>query len=269
MVRSFRHFSARFLVAASAALCGAVPALADEAPDRIERLDPSSDWNIDFGENNCRLARTFGEGDNRHLVFFEQAGPDTDFGLTIAGPGIRQFRHIITRLGLESDEGFPQVSEMPGEVVGFGPAAIFSRISIEDENEDAEPTSPRTLPQIDLDEAATIERILYGHGGFALSFETGGMAPAFQALNVCAADFVRAWGLDPELHSNFMSMAKWRNEKKIARRIQKKYTRSALNRGEQAILRLRAIIEVDGSVSDCKNYDATLTERIDRMLAMR
>ena len=58
-------------------------------------------------------------------------------------------------------------------------------------------------------------------------------------------------------------MVKWKNEKKIARRIQKKYTRSALNRGEQAILRMRVIVEADGTVSECEIYDATKTERIE------
>ncbi len=267
--------SAAFLsrpLALAAAICAALlhtgAAAADDRPDRTELLQPSSGWNIDFGEDSCRLARIFGEGDNRHLVFFEQAGPGTGFGLTLAGPRLRQFRQIVTRLGLEEDEGFPRVNHNWGEVEGFGPAAIFSRVTINDPQEDAPeadgaPVVLRGLPQIDLEEAATIPRILFGHGGKALSFETGDMAPPLQALNVCAADFVRAWGLDAEKHTQFTRMAHWQNEAEIARHIQRKYTLAAVNRGEETILRMRVIIETDGSVSDCHLVEATVTERID------
>ena len=238
-------------------------ASAQDGPDRVEQLVPSSEWNIDFGEDYCRLARTFKSGDDDYLLFFEQSGPDTGFGMTLAGPRIRQFRQIITRLKLEEDEPFIQVSDQPGEVVGFGPAAIFSRIEINDESEGEPDGALRTLPQIDLAEASTIKRVQFGHGGFALSFETGDMGPPLQALNVCAADFVRAWGLDQEKHQAFTRMARWTNEREISREIEKYYTRAALNRGEQAIIRMRVIVEADGSVSNCKLFESTETERLE------
>lgn len=243
-------------------LTSPIGAAAQDGPDRVEQLLPSSEWNIDFGEDYCRLARTFSDGEDQYLLFIEQAAPATGFGMTLAGPKIRQFRQVITRLKLEEDEGFPQVSRMTGEVVGFGPAAIFSRIEINDDRDAAPDGTLRTLPHIDLDEASKIDRIQYGHGGFALSFETGDMGPPLQALNVCAADFVRSWGLDVEQHKQFTRMARLTNEQEIAREIQKYYTRSALNRGEQAIIRMLVIVETDGSVSQCKLFESTETDRL-------
>ena len=249
-----------FLFAATALLL-ATPASADEIPDNLERLTPSTDWNIDFGEESCRLARVFGEGDDKHLLFIEQSGPSENFSLTLAGPRLKRFKQIITRLGLEKDEGFPQVYSDPAEVVGYGTAEVFASLEINDAKDD-NGDELRTVPQIDLDEAATIDRVVFGHGGYALSFETGNMAPPLQALNVCAADFVRAWGLDAEKHQSLRKLAYWKNEGEVARRIQKKYTQSAVNRGEQANIRMRVIVEADGSVSDCKLYDATETDRL-------
>ena len=238
------------------------PARADEMPDNLEKLLPSTEWNIDFGENTCRLARVFGEGENKHILFVEQAGPSESFNLTIAGPGMKKYRQIITRLTLKPDEGFPQTYGNPAEVVGYGPGEVFTSLKINEPDESTD-GALRTLPHIDLDEAAAIERVVYGHGGSALSFETGEMASPFQALNVCSADFVRAWGLDEGEHQSFEKMAVWKNEADIAKRIQKKYTRAALKRGEQAILRMRVIVETDGSVSDCTLTDATETERLE------
>lgn len=263
MGRTNLNRAANWTGAAALLVTCSVSATAQEGPERVEQLLPSSEWNIDFGEDSCRLARTFRSGDDEYLLFFEQSGPDTGFGMTLAGPRIRQFRQLITRLKLEEDEGYPQVSDQPGQVVGFGPAAIFSRIEINDEPEDLPGDSLRSLPQIDLAEASTIKRVQFGHGGFALSFETGDMGPPFQALNVCAADFVRAWGLDPEKHQSFTRMARWANERDVVREIQKYYTRAAQNRGEQAIIRMRVIVETDGSVSDCKLFESTETERLE------
>ena len=255
---------AKLISALIAGLVFASPvSAADDKPNQVVSLQPSTDWNIDFGEDQCRLARVFGEGDDKHILFFEQAGPDTGFGLTLAGPRLRQFRMIIPRLGLKPEDGFPQVSDKSGEVVGYGPAVIFSRLSINDYSEsEPEAGELRSLPQIDLDEASKITRILYGHGGKALGFETGDLGPPLQALNVCAADFLRAWGLDPEKHENFKRMARWMDRDERVRQIQKKYTHAAAARGEEAILRMRVIIELDGSVSECTLVQATVTKRI-------
>lgn len=241
------------------------PASAREGIDRIDSIPASSQWNIEFGEDRCRLARTFGEGDDRHLVFFEQAAPDEDFGLTLAGPRIDDFRVArFRRLALERDEEFREMNTRWGTVDGFGTAVIYPRIRINDEPEESEDgPALRGLPAIDLEEASTIDRIIFGHGGRAIAFETGDMAPPFQALNVCAADFIRAWGLDPEQHESFTSLPEWKNERSVARQIQRKYTRAALNRGEQAIIRMRVIVEPDGSVSDCHLQEATETERLE------
>lgn len=258
-MKSFRAF---LLCIATGSLIWGGAASADDIPDKLERLEPSTDWNIEFGEKTCRLARIFGEGENKHILIVEQSGPSELFTLTIAGPEMKKYRQIITRLALKPDEGFPQTYGDPAEVVGYGPGEVFTSLKIgkPDESTDRE---LRVLPHIDLDEAAKIERVVYGHGGSALSFETGDMSAPFQALNVCAADFVRAWGLDEEKHRSFKKMAVWKNDGDVAKLIQKKYTRAALKRGEQAIFRMRVIVETDGSVSGCMLADATQTERLE------
>ena len=256
-----RAISLSFL--ATAVLIAAPTLAADDWPDRLEVLEPSDGWNIDFGADRCRLVRLFGEGDNRHLLMFEQAGPGTSFGLTLSGPRLRQFRQIITRLGFNPDSGFPRASHQWGEVEGFGRAAIFSRATINGASASAaDQDGLRTLPQIDLEEAAQIERIVFGHGGNAVSFETGELSAPLQALNACAADFIRDWGLDPDKHERFFQVANWLNEQEVTRRIQRKFTRAALNRGEQAVFRMRVVVEIDGSVSECKLVESTVAQRI-------
>src|SRR3546814_10235975 len=93
----------RFLAIAPLAVLACLAAsparAADDAPVVLE---PSSQWNVDFAEDRCRLARTFGGEGNRHILLFEQGGPTAAFGLTVAGPQFERFK--TDRVALRSEE---------------------------------------------------------------------------------------------------------------------------------------------------------------------
>lgn len=259
----------RFHFAALAALL-ASPALADDEfpgnlADREGAIVLAADgpWNIDFGTNKCRLARLFGPEDNRHLLFFEQASPGSAFGVSIAGPEIGRFRNANRiYIGMERDEPMGENSDFSrGDIESIGPAIIIAdhRIGLSAETQDL-PTLSNA--EINLEEAATVDRVVMRRGRHVLSFETGDMMPPFQALNTCTKDLLRDWGLDPDQH-NAYSRPRWINEDAITRRIIDQYPSRALAFGEQAIFRMRAIVETDGSVSDCHLESSTQTRRLE------
>jgi TonB family protein len=239
---------------------------AEEAKS-IVPLTPSSDWNIEFGEDRCRLSRMFGPDDDKHIVYFEQAGPSTSFALTMAGKQLRIFKQHFNHLSLNPSDGFPRVDIQWGEIQQIGPAVtvldfdVSQPPTIEGKNENSEEL--QSLPAIDLAEAGKIDRILFGHKGTAISFETGNLAAPFQALNACTSDLVRAWGLDQSQHINFKSQPRLKNEREIERAIEKRYPASARSRGQQAIMRVVAIIEADGSMSNCWLQNASQNDRFD------
>lgn len=195
------------------------------------------------------------------MVYFEQAGPSTSFALTMAGKQLRIFRQHFNHLSLNPDDGFPRLETRWGEIQQIGPAATALEFDVSQtpppERESDRFEKLLSLPAIDLVEAGKIDRILFGHRGTAISFETGNMAAPFQALNTCTSDFVRAWGLDQSLHSKFKSRPRLKNEQDIERAIKKHYPVSARGRGQQAIMRLVAIVEADGSLSECWLQNAT------------
>lgn len=49
-------------------------------------LKPAGPWNLDVGENRCRLNRLFGEPGNQHMLAFEQFYPSDGAGLFMAVP---------------------------------------------------------------------------------------------------------------------------------------------------------------------------------------
>ena len=41
------------------------------------RLQPSSEWIVDYAENSCRMIRSFGEGDSKVIMLLKVNSPAT------------------------------------------------------------------------------------------------------------------------------------------------------------------------------------------------
>ena len=216
------------------------------------RLEPIAPWNIDFGENRCRLTRLFGDPEKPHLVMIEQTAPTSQFGLTLAGPHLRKFpMGSWTYFGILKDQPVQALSgHQRGEVDKIGKALIFGTIAIDGDQADQGESTILIEPGIDLEQAARIENMVLKLGTTVVSFETGGMMPPMQALNVCSRDLLATWGLSPESHERYQP-TRWINREAIAKRIGERYPKAAMYAGEQGIMRLRVIVELDGTVSDC------------------
>ncbi|EAQ29055.1 hypothetical protein NAP1_15688 [Erythrobacter sp. NAP1] len=254
---SFRTIRIAALASACAAI--SVPALASE-PISLER---SSQWNVDFAPDKCRLAAMFGPEDDRHYLFFEQHYPNAQAGLTVAGPALKRFRSR-GRTSLKFYEGQEDLRTEPftGELDTIGNAVIYSNVHVENGTAPFE-QEITGLAQLDADLGDKVEFVSVRQRGREVRFETGPLGEAFKVLNSCTQDMVREWGLDVDQHLAAASMPKWLNEERVASRIASKYPTSALMRGEQAILRMRVIVGEDGRVERCQIDAATTTEKLD------
>lgn len=262
--------TSRFLAttaAALAALTVASPALADDQfPASVahgaERLKPLSPWGLDYAEGNCRLARMFGAEDDRHLIIIDQAWPSDAFSLTLAGSSFRRYqRGDRVYLGLKHDVPMQRIELPPiGELGDFGPAIIITNTYLNPEGEEASPSLKRA--GLDPVDGSKIDRVLIERANRALSFETGNLEDAFAALNTCTDDLLTEWGLDPQKHRSYQP-AEWLNPEEIAKRIQRRYPLTARNRGEQAIFKMRVIIDEKGTMTDCEINAATEAKNLE------
>lgn len=148
----------RFFLAA--ALPVAALALSNPASAGTVAVAPSTQWNVNFGEESCRLGRLFGEGEERHALFLEQFYPAVSVSLTAAGPGFRRFRsRARTRLRFSEAEEGRVDNPFTGEVEGVGDAVIYSYLRL-DGQPSAEADQERdtaSLPQLDAEWAKGIE----------------------------------------------------------------------------------------------------------------
>ena len=235
-------------------LGAALAALTITAPASAEPLElsPSSNWRLEFAEDNCMLFRVFGEGDNKHILFFRQTYPSELAGLIMAGPGFAQFnkgRDVILSMG----DADPSRKTRPslGTFNDYGAALIFSSVALIKHEPGENPWQGTTLPAFDKADAERIDFITAKQGSREVILRTGTLGPAIAALNTCTQDLVRAWGLDLERHLTVTRYAQPKDLAKITREIVERYPRTALRAGEQATLDMRVMVEADGSVSDC------------------
>jgi TonB family protein len=247
---------------ALAALSAAVPAQAKPVV-----LTPSSQWTVDFADEKCRLVRTFGEGEGRHLLAFHQYWPSRDVGMTVAGSAFKRFVSLA-RTDLRVFEAQEPVRQTPftGKVEGYGEAVIYSSVQLDGSEPDEDPTdgsAPRAVALIDTAFGKQVQFLELSQGQREVRLETGPMDAAFEVLNQCTMDLLRQWGLDPEQHRTALSGPKWLNRDALVRRIVANYPRGALGQGEQGIMRMRVIVGADGSVESCTMLKATNTTRLE------
>ncbi|HSJ79052.1 MAG TPA: energy transducer TonB [Erythrobacter sp.] len=253
------------LAAFGTALISLLAAAPAEA--KVVEVPPSSPWNIDFGETKCRLARFFGEGENRHILFFEQYWPGRYVGMTLAGPSYSRFRsRARTDLAFDAVQKPVETQPFTGTVGDFGEGLIYSAVYVARDraNDDgSEATPDQRLPLLDKDVARTVEFIGVRQRGDDIRLMTGPLHEAFAALDTCALDLVGTWGLDPEQQRTATRMPQWTNRDGVVRRIVATYPRDAQQNGEQGIMRMRVVVSTKGTVEDCVILKATSSDRLD------
>jgi TonB family protein len=245
----------------------ALPALvAMPVQAKVVEVAPSSPWNVDFGENKCRLARFFGQGENQHLLFFEQYWPGERFGMTVAGPSFKRYRSgDRTDLKFFAAQEPIETKPFTGTVGEFGDGVIYSTAGLVkfDEPKNQDETAPVRVPQLDKEAARQVEFVSLRQRGDEVRLLSGPLDEAFAVLDDCSLDLIGTWGLDVAQHRTATRLPRWINKDAVVRRIVAVYPREALNAGEQGIMRMRVTVSAEGAVEDCAIIKATDTERLE------
>jgi TonB family protein len=243
----------------------ALAALATAAPAHAAPvvLTPSSQWSVDFADEKCRLIRTFGEGEDRHLLAFQQYWPSRRLGLTVAGSGLKRFvSRARTDLRVSESQEPVRGTPFTGKVEGFGDAVIYSEVELDSRDTGSEENTGG-VAMVDTAFGKQVQFLELRQGQRQVRLATGPMDAAFEVLNQCTMDLLRQWGLDAEKHRTALSGPKWLNRDALVRRITATYPSDASAQGEQGIMRMRVIVAADGSVESCTILKVTNTTRLD------
>lgn len=247
------------VIAALPALLAA-PAQADPTV-----LKPQSPWNVDFGEDRCRLARLFGDGTNEHLLYFEQHFPSNTTGITVAGRAFKRFDNLAATQVRTADERAP-VEGKPyrGETERFEDTLIFSSLNLARGEESSDlPAVSGALPRLDTGFGDTVRYLQFGQRGREVRFDTGPLGKAFEVLNQCSEGLLATWGLDAEQHRTASRLPRFLNQQEIVRKIAGRYPSAAANSGQQGIMRMRVIVDETGAPQDCAMIKATVADKLE------
>ena len=190
------------MAALAASLAIPVTAAAQGSDTRI--FKPSGQWVMDYGDDYCRLARNFSDGEKELALAFERIQPGAMLRLVMVGGDMKLYRRA-TELGygylpggsdrkaplLRSETaggdqylnlGWIMIGPPPAPPASDGPPLLYSR-----EQEQAF--------------ASGITGLHFEEGLITpVDVETGSMKAPVAAMQTCTDELLTVWGLDAEKH---------------------------------------------------------------------
>ena len=90
---------------------------ATAAPREVRRLKPISAWQVDYADESCQLARTFGEGKQKVMLILYQLAPGDWFKLTLVGSSLKpeKFGSPKARMQFGPNEAASEITVLEGE----------------------------------------------------------------------------------------------------------------------------------------------------------
>lgn len=224
------------ILAAAACCMISVGVHATTPPPPVAALTPSSPWNVDYAEDECRLLRTFGTGDDQIILRIARSASEDDFDLVIAGANLPQLPYRVTlNVGLEPSA---LVFESPGYSTDV-------------------PNSPmRFLRSLDVGggifaglPSARVMRVSAGR--YQLRLAVGDMAGALRALDVCRDDLLTGWGVDLTA-ARSLSSGPTEAGDPSAWVTADDYPPASIRNNETGLVTVVLAISAEGSVANCQ-----------------
>jgi len=190
------------------AVIGLMSAPVAQAQEEPTVFRPTGGWTADFGDDYCRLVRTFSDGKDEVSLALQRTQPGSFVQLLFVGDGIRTFRGAdqigyafqpssSTRetryIRSETPEGKQFLST---ELLTLAPFA-FTPGTPPPYSREAELEAARGINAVALDKGLTSP----------VRFETGSLRAPVEVMQACADDLLKVWGLDVEKHKTMTAPA--------------------------------------------------------------
>lgn len=252
--------------------CAAVAPLLGGASQPV-RLQPSSQWVLDYADDSCRLIRVFGQGDDETKLLFESVAPGN---LTMVATGKRvraalDDKKVSARFLPDQQQGFPGAAQRTQDNQGavlwssvplvanieldenkapeeLRKAMALARSGVRPPPQDASKVNVLRAAQEKLEADTTALEIKAG-GHAPVILETGSLREPMKMFEQCDRDLMQDIGLDPNIQDRIVRPA-W-TAKPASWFTPSIYPRSALYKGEQVSLVIRLLVDATGRVTKC------------------
>lgn len=243
----------------------------------IRTLQPSSNWVLEYADDSCRLARSFGSDRDKVLLVVDQYTPGDSFRLMFAGRSVKprnELRPINALLQFGPHEAEAEITVLTGtlgdEPVLFVeanqrvvPLSNSEKAALEQAHSRNDYLEP---PPVDAarEKAATVialKKVLR----FDLVLETGSLGRPLAGLRDCSWDTVRTWGLDVAQQK---SLTRKPHPKRPAHTWfnPDDYPIKLLRSGNEGIVTARLIVDGTGKPTSCHVQASTRPKGFDEVV---
>lgn len=238
------------------------------------RLQPASKWVLDYGENSCRLLRTFGDPATPTLLLFERLSPSSALSMVVIGkaldtpPGkdLATARFLGVE-GLAFKEGQTATSASGKDPavlwssVGFTPMLEGDKLTPEMKLQMEALTRGKRPERLDLAKRASFRAEALGNAAKVnqveivarrkkpLVLETGSLGKAITMLDECSRHQLKGWGIDPDVEDKIVRPA-WA-PKPYTWFSSDDYPIDSIRKGERSVVEARLLIDAEGKVNAC------------------
>ena len=193
----------------SGALASLLVSPVAQAQDGASVFKPTGAWTADFGDDYCRLIRTFSNGRDEVSLAFERTQPGAPVRLIFVGDGIKTFRgadeigYSFQPGGASAKSRYVRSETTDGkqylnfDPVTLTPMAFTPGAPPPKYDRAAEQEAARGVTGLALTEGLTD----------AVRFETGSLRAPIATMQTCADDLLKVWGLDVDKHKALTSGA--------------------------------------------------------------
>lgn len=191
---------------AAGAMLAASPVTA-LAQDKVQQFKPTGPWALDYGDDYCRLARTFSDGSDELALALERIQPGPFMRMILVGDGIKMYRSAdtigwrFTPSDAERKSAYTRSETADGrQYFNLGQVMLAPMAP------PAPGTPPAPPPPYDPAQEQAAAKALTGfvlEGGLTspVRVETEALNAPIGALQACADDLLKTWGLDPAKHT--------------------------------------------------------------------
>lgn len=183
------------------AVAGLLVAPAAQAQDGAV-FRPVGGWTADFGDDYCRLVRTFSDGKDEVSLALERTQPGAFLKVLLVGNGVTTFRgadqigYTFLPSGSERETRYVRSETaddkqfLSFDALTLAPFVFTPGTPPPPYRRDAELETARGISAIALDKGLTDP----------VRFETGPLRAPVEVMQACADDLLVVWGLDVDKH---------------------------------------------------------------------
>lgn len=192
-------------LAAVLAAFGLLAGTAHAAASGPRVFQPKGSWTADYGDDYCRLARTFTNGSDEVSLALDRIEPGVTTRMIVSGGTIKLFRGATTLGYHYLPSGDARKTQLIHSATADGtPFLIVYPAMLAPVPKPPAPGAAFTPPppydrQAEQDFAHEVQGIIVTDGLVdPIEIDTGDLKPATAALQACTDDLVKSWGIDPD-----------------------------------------------------------------------